>query len=686
MITLFLKRSPFIRIVFPFIIGIYIGHNLEVPLFYLALLIIVFLVGYLVFVQWMKGKVLYGYRHLSGVLSFTILILIGILYLQLRRPLIIDSNDKVTAKIEVIDHIGQTKTNDKFEVYLRSTVDSLSRYQNLKGIVYLPIDTSGIRPAIGDNIVINGRFIPFTEPEHPFTFDYSNYLKNHRIAFRIMGHYYAEAANVIPRVNLMIWVAQVKKYLLDTFVAHGMSGKDLAILNALYLGDKSKLSYEQKDAFADAGAMHLLAVSGLHVGIIYLLLLNLVGLFGLKKGSAVVAFLVIAVLWLYALVTGFSASVLRASIMFTILEIGRLSRLKTGVFNLLGASMFIILIIEPLSVFNIGFWLSHCAVASIVSFYPKINKCLYFKFPPFRWLWSIVAVSIAAQIGTVPISLYAFHEFPLYFLASNILLIPIVSPLLIMAVLASVFSFSTTVLELIVPALGEGIAYMEVVAMVINGLPNATLTNLYLPWWQLIFIYLSLVLLLIYLDYRHLKYLMSFLISLVVLIATFYVVDMQQVDQAIIVANVKNKSVVNYIGPNVNEIYTSSPVSDKEIAFVFKGLWAYCGARSQYTIVLMDEQSDMKPVIKQLDGLNVLIIPPNVTWHKQLDSTVVDKLIVMNYSRMSLEKMANTMRIDELILPNGWKFYQKKKWAATHGKHVNSLHDVYKDGVVFVGL
>ncbi|MCG8581768.1 MAG: ComEC family competence protein, partial [Bacteroidales bacterium] len=462
MLTLFLKKSPFIRLIIPVIAGVYLAFKIPDAQKELSLLLLLSLACFIGFSYWFKRNAIYKYRHLSGILGIVLFFFWAALYAQLRMPQIPDLEGEGVLKVQLTESIGETDKNYKYEVQLLSLHnDSLKVLTQSKGIVFVPKNQDGRKLIPGDVIYSKGWFIPFSKPDTRFDFDYSSYLHNQRIAFRFVVRNYHVVDSEIGSFDLFMQSARLKQYLNEKFIAAGMSKSQLAILNALFLGDKSKLTYEQKVAFSNAGAMHLLAVSGLHVGIIYMLLISIFTSLGLKKNNIVVACIVISLLWIYAFITGFSPSVLRASLMFTILETGRITSRKTGIFNLLGASMFIIVVIEPLSIFNIGFWLSHCAVASIVCFYSKINNWLSFQFPPLRWLWSVVAVSLAAQIGTLPISIYAFHGFPLYFIITNILLIPIVTPIHVLAVFSSLFSFSSLVLSVFVPSLGDLLTFME---------------------------------------------------------------------------------------------------------------------------------------------------------------------------------------------------------------------------------
>jgi competence protein ComEC len=682
MLHLFLKQSPFIRLVISVITGYYLSDVFDLPL---ACYILISGITFILLLLWNKRlsvKIIYRYRYLSGILAFIMFTALSAIYWQVRKPVYLNSNSEAVIKVQLIEALGQTKLNYKFEAYLyQSSLDTLQD-QKLKGIVYLPINKTADRYESNDLVVLQGRFTPYSKPSGVFTFNYSQYLINQRIGFRFLAKHVKNAGRS-ERFNVFVFCGQLKAFLREQYHNAGLNTSQLAILNALFLGDKSLLTYEQKSAFSDAGAMHLLAVSGLHVGIIYMIMLKIILLIGFKKNSILSFVFVVLTLWIYALITGFSSSVLRASLMFTILELGRIYNYKTGIFNLLGSSMFIILIIEPLSIYNIGFWLSHVAVAFIVSFYPSINAWLHFKFPPFKWIWSIVAVSIAAQLGTLPISIYAFYEFPLYFILTNILLIPLVAPILILAVLASLFSFSSALMGLLIPALGDLLTLMEQATRWIDSLPYSSITNLFVEWWQLPLIYMVLILLLIYINYRFVNYLKFLLIAFIVFVASFHIHSSTKPNEVLYVSDIKNKSVVNYIGQGQNIIYTSTPIENKEAEFAFKGLWAKVGAPAEYSVVLMDGKQKTKPVVKLIGGESIGILPKGVYWN---DRILFDRLILLGAPSMPVKAFLEINPAKQLIVANGWSWYQKKKWLKACSERQNRIHNVQEDGVVLIGL
>lgn len=215
--------------------------------------------------------------------------------------------------------------------------------------------------------------------------------------------------------------------------------------------------------------MHILAVSGLHVGIIFIILSKL--LFFLERhkyGKILQSALIILILIFYAMLTGLSNSVIRATIMFIFICFGRMFTRQVNIYNTLSASAFIMLLYNPYSIMDVGFQLSYLAVISIVFFQPKIYSLLNlrYKFPDY--IWQLVSVAIAAQIATFPLTIHYFNQFPVYFILSNILIIPFVSIIIYGALILFCFSFSTNIsyiiakgLQLITLVLNKNVEFIK---------------------------------------------------------------------------------------------------------------------------------------------------------------------------------------------------------------------------------
>ena len=277
-----------------------------------------------------------------------------------------------------------------------------------------------ITPKLDQLLEINTEVIPIENKGNPGEFDLKTYWKTKGI----YGMFFMESKDfyVLKTVKpsyLTTSIRQAQELCLKILSAH-LSGQELGIAQALILGDKSLLDNEIRSAFTATGSMHILAVSGLHIGLILQLLLALIklGARWIKRSTALL--FVILLLWFYALMTGFSPSVIRAVFMFSVLTWTQWKGLQSSSINSLFFTAFIIVLWKPMYLFDIGFQLSYLAMLGIFLFYPKIssiwkpeNKILYY-------LWEGTAIGFAAQVATTPLTLYYFHQFPNYFAIANL--------------------------------------------------------------------------------------------------------------------------------------------------------------------------------------------------------------------------------------------------------------------------
>ncbi|MBB4078957.1 competence protein ComEC [Lewinella aquimaris] len=287
-------------------------------------------------------------------------------------------------------------------------------------LAYLPSDTV----AIGDEILLAAEISVPTGPLNPGAFDYAAYLANKNIFHRTypdslewtrVSHRSALTLTAIGDRSREAWFASLQPYL---------DGDDLAVAAALIMGKRDLLGTEVKSAYADTGAIHVLAVSGLHVGILALLVTQLLRLLLPPRPVwlAVRAVATVLLVWYFALVTGLSASVQRAALMVTVVIIGKSMNRNNNIFNLLAIAALVMLVVEPKQLFQVGFQLSFAAVAGIALFTRGLQKLVYLP-GKLRIGWDAISVSTAAQLGTLPLSLYYFGQFPVYFMLSGTLVI-----------------------------------------------------------------------------------------------------------------------------------------------------------------------------------------------------------------------------------------------------------------------
>ena len=205
------------------------------------------------------------------------------------------------------------------------------------------------------------------------------------------------------------------------FKENKLEGKEYAVVSALVAGYTDDLDIETMKAFADTGTLHVLSVSGMHVGIIYYVL-NLLLLFLSKHryGNILRVLILLSFLWLYSMITGMSAAVMRSAAMLSFIIVGKSFNRYVNTYNIIAASIFFLLIMNPFTLMDVGFQLSYISVIGIIWLQPHIYSIFDFNTKWKDEIWKVVSVSIAAQIATFPLGIFYFHQFPNYFLPSNL--------------------------------------------------------------------------------------------------------------------------------------------------------------------------------------------------------------------------------------------------------------------------
>lgn len=325
----------------------------------------------------------------------------------------------------VVSDVSKKKKTNSVLLQI-SNVKANDSWFPTSGNVLLYIDKDAICPNYGDKVIVKASPNIVSRPSNPDEFDYKRYLafkgiyhqcyvKNNHL--RILSH---NEANSIISTAISLR-KEAEKYIDMKF----SNKREASIAKAMILGSRNNLDGETIKAYSSTGAMHVLAVSGLHVGIVYLLLKFLFQLFPNTKRLKLFNMLVsIICIWMFAILTGLSASVTRAAIMFTVMAIGRGFQKQSNIINTMSFCAFCMLLIAPYSIMEVGFQLSYCAVIGIVYLQPKFEQLLQPKYWITKKIWLITTVSIAAQLATFPISLLYFHQFPLLFILSNLVVIP----------------------------------------------------------------------------------------------------------------------------------------------------------------------------------------------------------------------------------------------------------------------
>ncbi|MDD6473612.1 MAG: ComEC/Rec2 family competence protein [Bacteroidales bacterium] len=376
--------------------------------------------------------------------------------------------------------------------------------------IYLYIEKDSLSSTLkrGDIIQLRTIVKPFQGRGNSYEFDYPTYIRRNGYA----GYAYVTAKNwkylsYRNSSNLRQKAEDCRSYLVELIHSWNLGTDEEALLCALTVGERKLLSESLRDTYRDSGAAHVLALSGLHVGLIFMLLIGIARLiwhfFRWLKPFFVV--LILALLWGFAFLTGLSASVVRSVIMFSLLTISTLQYEKVISYNILFATAFLMLVFRPMWLFDVSFQLSFTAVMSILYFAPRISSLLTVRFRPLRYVWNTVSVSLAAQLGVMPLVVYYFGRISVHFLISSICILPLTTIILYLSIPCFFFVPFAQQQAFMLFLLNQTLYMQNQTLRWVEHLPGAVIEDLYLNVTSVWLIYaagISIALLLLYFAKR----------------------------------------------------------------------------------------------------------------------------------------------------------------------------------------
>ncbi|MCD4735727.1 MAG: ComEC family competence protein [Bacteroidales bacterium] len=476
----------------PFLAGIITGLVLKVPwnVTWLLLINIILLIPLWI----LRKRVSYRYRWIPGISLNITLFALGILNQNYQTP----SNDfkhivnqemySDRYMVRLLEDIAEKENSNKaFANVLFYKTDSCWKQAFGKVILYFEKDSFSGTLKYGDILYADIKLKKVAPPQNPGEFDYRRYLANRGVYVTAYVNkknwMFTGKADKNPVYNAGY---NIRKKFLGIFRENGITGEEYAVISALLLGYDNYLDPEMMKKFSGAGAMHILCISGLHVGIIYVILSTLFS-FLRRKRSLVICrvILIMGFIWLYALITGLSPSVLRASTMFSFILVGNSLNRRTSIYNSLAASAFFLMLFDPYIITEVGFQLSYLAVTGIVITYRPVYRLLFVRSIILDRIWAITVVSFSATLFTFPLSVYYFHQFPVLFLVSNLIAIPASTIIIYAGLLVLAFSsihfmayFFTKILIWTVKALYVSVTFIE-------SLPFSTFSNISIGFFGL---------------------------------------------------------------------------------------------------------------------------------------------------------------------------------------------------------
>ena len=498
---------------------------------------------------------------------------------------------------------------------------------------------------VDDELLTISQLTEIKKPLNPHQFNYNMYLKQLGIfhQLRLEASTYAPKTN--PSKTVFGIAAKARNHIIKQLKKEGFGKEELGVIQALLLGQRNDISKETYDNYKNAGAVHILALSGLHIGILLLVLQFLLRpLDSIPQGKKIRLLLTVLLLWGFAFLAGLSASLVRACTMFSFVAYALYLNRPSNTFNILALSMFFILLfINPNLLFQVGFQMSYAAVLSIVWIYPLLQKFWYPKAKPIRYVWQLLSVSVAAQLGVLPISLFYFHQFPGLFFVSNLLIVPALGIILGTGILVVILSLINLLPDRLAWFYNEVISYMNTIVVWVAAQEDFIFKQISFDGIQLIFAFCTIIALVLVLAKMNFKRVVYFLISVLCFqqYTLYQEIRAGQEKEVLLLHQTKNTVLVDRNG-TIATVYTSdsirahTPLSDLKIGerieaihfdtlvnsyfihersiIILDSLWTYLAEKKGSSLVLTNSPkinlerviANTKPKIIIADGSNYM--------------------------------------------------------------------------------
>lgn len=482
------KKAPFIRILLPFLIGIIIQYYFEPPYY-----IILSLVGIATSLYFIFAVIPLAYRYsfqwIQGVLISLIIFFAGMMTVW-QKDVRNDSNwfghlynDSSSLIIKVNEPLIEKDKSFKAEGRVETIIKN-GRGKNVTGKILLYFSKEDLMqlPKYGDKILISGGLQLIKNAGNPGGFNYSRYMAFQQTFYQVfLKQNKFVLLNLHNENALYSFIYNARKKVINILQEFLKGNKKVTgIAEALLIGYKEDLDKDVVQAYSNTGVVHIIAISGMHLGLIYAVLVWIfLRLPLIKKSTAIRVVTILTCLWLFSLITGGSASVLRSAVMFTCILIGKEFFKQSSIYNSLAASAFLLLCYDPFLLWDVGFQLSYCAVVGIVWLQKPIQNLFYSKHKPLQYLWQMCSITIAAQVLTLPICIYYFHQIPTLFLITNLICVPL-STVILFAEILLIFLSSISVVGAL---LGKFIYvltwFMNFIIDKCNNLPLSLIDKIY---------------------------------------------------------------------------------------------------------------------------------------------------------------------------------------------------------------
>jgi len=679
------KKAPFIKLLLATIAGIMLQWNLQLPLSLWIIAGLSGIAGLLLFffIPFFKR---YQLSFLNGIFTFVLFGSFGAL-LAWQKDI---RNDKqwlgnfykekdglvVTLAEPPVEKTKSFKANATVAYLLES-----GKAIPVKGKIIIYFKKDSVLPALayGTQVVFKKPLQEIKNAGNPGGFDYKRYSLFQGITHQV--YLKPEEFEVLPEKKeqwLDKFLYSCRENVLGILRKNITGEKELGLAEALLIGYKDDLDQSLVQSYTNTGVVHIIAISGLHLGLIYWLLGIIFKFLKIHRSTRwLYPTLIIADLWLFSLLAGGQPSILRSAVMFTCIVIGENLSKRTSIYNTMALSAFILLCINPYWLWDVGFQLSYSAVLSIIIFMKPIYNWFYIKNKALDAIWKLNAVTISAQLLTIPVSIYHFHQFPAYFLFTNLLAVPLSSAILLGEIFLCCISFIPVVASFTGKIISWLIWLMNSYIERIEKIPYSLWDGLQINMPQAILLFFLVTGISYWLMEKSklaLKLALFSLLGFTALRTMSFIESSQQ--QKIIVYNVPQKRAIDFVDGRDFLFFGDSDLLGNDFARNFH----LKPSRILHRINGKTHLPNLSGTSNYFTyyGKHIMLLNEAISFEPQETKPIIDLLIISKNPKVYMKKLAAALDIKQVVFDGSVPSWKSGYWK----KDCDSLHIPWYDVTV----
>jgi len=668
-------QFPLTRIFIGFLFGILLYRIVSLDSIFVFTSLALGIVG--LFISSLYSQKKPFYKILFGSIVFLVSFLVGISTALIHKEnsnlyhytnQVTDYEKAHKLNLLLIEKLKNTKKNNRY-VCLVKELDGNRSYG--KVILNIAKEDTVKNLKIGSHLLVIGIVFKNKNPLNPNLFDYGNYLENQEIYAQV----YAKSNQIkIGNYESSLWAgfSNFRETIISNLEHSAISKEELNVLNALILGQQQDISPEILKDYQYAGAVHVLSVSGLHVGFILLFITFLLKpINNSRKGSLLKLLIIILSLWAFAILAGLSPSIVRSVTMFSFLAIGIHLRRTVNIYHTLLVSMLLILLFKPSFLFDVGFQLSYLALFFILWLQPILSNIWQAKNKITTYFWDIITVSFAAQIGAMPLSIYYFHQFPGLFFITNLLILPLLGIIMAVGVLAVLIATCYAIPDFIAIPIEILISFLNGIIHWVASFDTFVFKDISLSAAMLWSSYLVIMLVILWIKRPTFKRI-SVAFTSILLLQIIFIIQKKETQnkKELIIFNCKKNTIITERIGNTVTLYSNDSIRENLSSNLLI---------QSYLVGNFCEAKTKKPLQNLLyfNQQKLLIIDSSCVYTKGFQP---DVLVIIHSPKLNMQRLLKTYMPKKIVVDgSNFKSYIRL-WEATCRKEKIPFHNTNEKG------